>query len=227
MEVLKFSANLIVTIFLFIFNLEMGYCQKYKKTDISFLIGLMNDYGGKVNLPNHSREKYLITDFYSGQSKAKDSFVSKIEKSGLGLDNFEIIKGKGENPITFIYSEKYGSVFNNYYKFKKADFKVYVDESDDVDYDLLIGEIDVFKFKEKQHMMQFLKGAFIRNGKIDEERRFMYRFGNSVSKDKTVLDFLKKIGIEILDYKVSKNTIPIIQTIYFQPSDEFEKFLLE
>lgn len=207
-------------------NVGKSNCQtKCDLQDLSFLIGLMNDYGGKIYIPQHHQKKYFITDFYFNQKKSYDTFISALKTSNFDITKFESLKDTLENSANSIsiFSKRYYKYFNNYYSFKRKDYN-YIDE-DDEEYVLYVGFLKANKFKTTKEKLLFLKGAFVRNGRIDSRGNYVYSFGNSLSKYKVVYKFLRKTGSKIISYSNNKNTTPSTQKIVFIPCDNFKIML--
>ena len=217
-------SSVIVLIFLGLDFSSDGFTKQNE--DLSFLIGLMNDYGGKPFLPNHPKENNYITNFYSGQSESLEQFKLGILKVNLKMEDFEFIEGDGDSPITRVYSSKYSKLFNSYYKFKKSDDFYYDDEALDKEFLVKTGMLKKNKFKQKHQKKQFLKGCFIRNGVIINDQLYEFRFSNSSSKYKLTKLLCKDLHLEIVKTEVNKKTTPASMIIHFKPKEDVIDFKL-
>lgn len=190
--------------------------------ELFILLGLINDYGGKNYLPNHPSEKYKITDFYFLETESLNYFKKTIASSStLESEDFEYIIDSSDNPITSVYSKKHFIEFNQFYKFKKANFK-YIDDNDK-EFEFYKGKLKPSVFENKQQGLAFLKGAFVRHGEIDENGVYKFQLNNSQSKYKVIYKLLKKTGSNVLSYSINNETIPSSQVIFFKPSSELRK----
>ena len=175
-----------------------------KKYDLSLLIGLMNDYGGKQFLPNHPKEKNFITDFYFNQNKSLEQFKLAIIASGLEIQYFEFIKESSESPLIKVYSSKYVDLFNSFYRFRKRG--EFYDDNLDKDFVVKIGKLKKNAFKNELQKLNFLRGCFIRNGREISENLYELKFSNSVSKYRLVKKFCQDLGIKIIDSRIKEGT---------------------
>lgn len=223
-------SSLALIISLFIINYGYSQRQNTSAETLSLLIGLCNDYGGKVYVPDHQTRKYFITDFYSDEERILENFKEIIKSSNLDEDSF-IYNTQDDNPngkmTTFIFSEKYYKAFNSYYKFKQADFMYAEVDDDEIEYKVLVGEIKKSKFKTKIEKIMFLKGAFIRHGSINDNNKYVYTLANSLSKKNIIQQLLRETGSKILEYKEDRDRIPAVQTIIFEPDKELKRILLK
>ncbi len=226
MEINRTHKKLLLTV-IFVFIVGYNWSQSKKDTtDIitSVLIGLLSDEGGRNDIPTHPRLKYRITYFYFGEQNALESFKKYIKESSIfKLEEFKFQKSEHENPVTAVFSKEHFLLFNNYYKYKKANF-LFTD-ADDENYVFYWGRLKKSKFKSKNQKLMFLKGAFIRNGSISNKGKYRYGFSNSASKYKLVYRFLKQTGSKILSCRSSKKTTPGSVVILFEPSEELKKVI--
>ncbi|MBP2833849.1 hypothetical protein J8281_16760 [Aquimarina sp. U1-2] len=213
----------------------LGFCslqaqeKDFSSLDLdtmSLLIGMFNDYGGRTYVPNHPTYKYLITDFYNGQTEALNQFSKHLKNSGLDINHFNIFNENDSiiNPMTFILSEKYHQLFHSYYIYKKANF-LHTDEHDN-EYIFYWGRLKRSKFKTRKQKLMFLKGAFIREGRVNQKGQYQYRLANSGTKITMIRKFLRQTGSKIIEYKIAENNTPTGQTITFEPSDELKNLLI-
>ncbi|MDT8414157.1 MAG: hypothetical protein RQ735_02160 [Flavobacteriaceae bacterium] len=218
----------ILILITFLFGFQSAHCQVNNKDDeqIYFLMGLMNDYLGRVYSPNDPAKKYFITDFYSSEQKALEAFVSAIKTSQMKISDFEISKdGEVDIPAyTTISSEKFINLFNQFYRFKKADYKY--EDKKGKEFSFYWGIIKYSKFKNNTHKKLFLKGAFIRSGSITLDGNYQYVYSNPISKHNLTTRFLNSLGCKILEYKEITETIPASVTIIFKPTEELKNFLI-
>ena len=184
---------------------EMAYSQ-ISPNDTCFLLGLLQYHSGKMKIDSHSKEKYLI----SYMSPTSNYFAKKRIKEIKLLNSFTFESNK-------LYSKDFAPYFNSFFRFKKPKEGYY--EENDIDYPVSFGVFKTRKVKNKEQRIEYLKAAFVIDGKV-MGNKYMYDFANSM-KWKVVKCYLKKVGCKKVDI-LQIDGIPHSTTISFIPSARFK-----
>lgn len=205
-----------VTFFLFISS-HIGYAQIQEcNTDLSFLVGLMGDYGGVQYVPSDYRrggENY-ITYFRKSDTRALIAFKKELIDNKI---DFEEIPDSERASHVYISSKSCASHIRNYFNFEK-EFSIYIDEESDLEHDVYVGRIKEQKIKTTEQKLNYLKGVFIRYGQKLNGDTFKFSFTNSSVHFEFVKKILNQLGEKIILSKKRMNQTPTHQSILFEPS---------
>lgn len=192
------------------------------KNDLSFLLGLMGDYGGRQHLPNHPEDKYRITYFFADEVKALERFKLEIINAKLDINKFEFKKKDGFT--TSIFSKEYVELFNSYYKFNEKKYFMHYDEALDKEFKVINGKFKKDVFENKIQKINFLKGCLVKSAQAISEDVYELSFVASRSKHILAKKVCKDLNLEIVKITNTKDIVPGGTRIVFKPNQELKLF---
>lgn len=190
--------------------------NNYKLDQDSFILGMFNDYNGRLIALTHNKESSQLTSFYCSQNKLKQVFLDTLKKY-YNTDDVKV-----ENGV--VYSKSLAKHFNNYYKIKKVEYSGFA--YDGIDYDAYSLTLKSKIFTTNDKKISFILGAFYRYGKI-ENNEVLIKIANSISHFRTIQNFLKKVGFKYHTKEICHDCIPVVRTVVFTPSKEYLPYFLE
>ena len=192
------------------------------KNDLSFLLGLIGDYGGRQHLPNHPENKYRITYFFAGEVKVLERFKLEIVNANLDLNKFEFKKEDGFT--TRIFSKEYIELFNSYYKFNEKKYFMHYDDALDKEFKVINGKFKKNIFENRTQKINFLKGCLFSVGKKINKDVYELFFVASRSKHILAKKVCKDLDLEIVKIESTKDVVPGGTRILFKPNQELKLF---
>jgi len=171
-----------------------------------FLIGMFNDYNGRIKIIGDEKQSSLLTSFYCSQENLSKLFLDTLQVSTKDLTK-DI---KIENGI--IYSKNASEHLNVFY-IEKADV-----DNDSIRFLYL----DKNKFETKSQKIAFLAGTFLRYGKL-ENNKVTLSFANSLSHYDAAVNFIKSLKFKIVNQARNLENTPVGQSIQFIPAKGYEE----
>jgi hypothetical protein len=176
----------------------------------SFLLGTVSDYMGREVFTNE-KDKIEQYGFY------EKSLVNKIYYLLIEKYNDLLIKKFETSGDRVICSEKLAEKINSNYNYYKSNI---TQNNDSVFYRKLKPNI----LKTELQKISFVVGAYARFGS-HQDARYYIRFVSSMSHFDVCKKTLKELNCENIEVEITK-TIPESQLIYFKPSKEVMKYLV-
>jgi hypothetical protein len=193
-------------------------------------LGLLDDYLGRDLVKDDKLDLAKIDIFYETEIDIMDYLDSLITVENLLRDKQnQIDKQKIRvadsnctscHAFSIYYSKKLAEEINSKYRFKLAK------SWDTKDRKMYYGLLKTSSIKSANQKTSFLAGAYLKFGTHNGEI-YKFRLANSPSKYKILIKTLKDLSCEIININVTKNSIPVSQTIEFKPTkdikDQFDK----
>ena len=176
----------------------------------SFLLGTVSDYMGREVFTNE-KDKIEQYGFHEKCLVNKIYYLLIGEYSDLLIKKFETT---GDRKIC---SEKLAEKINSNYNYYKSNI---TQNNEPVFY----GELKTNILTTELQKISFIVGAYSRFGSHENER-YCIRLYNSMSHFNECKIILKELNCEKIEVKIIEN-IPLNQLIYFKPSKEVMKYLV-
>lgn len=176
----------------------------------SFLLGTVSDYMERDVFTN-KKDKIEQYGFY------EKSLVNKIYYLLIEKYNDLLIKKFETSGDRVICSEKLAEKINSNYNYYKSTI---TQNNDSVFYRKLKPNI----LKTELQKISFVVGAYARFGS-NHDGRYYIRFVSSMSHFDVCKKTLKELNCENIEVEITK-TIPESQLIYFKPSKELMKYMV-
>ncbi|WNM18026.1 hypothetical protein [Flavobacterium capsici] len=202
-----------VFIFTLLLLYQFSFSQKDFKLDIDcFLLGMFDDYNGREIPLKHPFESTRINSFYCTEKKLKIIFVDSI-KNNYSLSDLEV-------KYNTVYSKSLSKRLNKYYNINKDKDGGFI--IDDIDYSSYIMKLKRSSFLSNKKKVSFILGAFLRYGKIKNDR-FEIDMANSLSHFDILVWSMKELGFKYKDEIPCPKCIPVGQIVNFEPTEDYIK----
>ncbi len=193
-----------------------------KEEKETFLLGMFNHYNGNTYIPTHPVLKNRLTFFLNDKESLIKVFKDTLLQYSLE-NNFKY--EMRQSAFTELYKLEDDNPFGKYFIKKRFTNDFYYDEKDDQEYPLYFLYLNKKAFKEKNSQISFLLGAFINNGIVLSDDKYVFKSGNTAYIN-FVIVLLKKLNVKILKIEgPNESTLGGMRSVFFEPSGELKIML--
>jgi hypothetical protein len=204
--------NLLVILFL-LSLIQFNYAQKpsVQIDQNYFLIGTLTDYMGRSKYKETNNKVDEYYKYEKSLAFAMDSIFKDI------YPDLRLNITKDTNRLE-LFSKTIADRIDEYYSYKPSGRMT-------MNYDTIYyGSLRTDIFKTDLQRLSFFTGVYVRFGETNDST-FCIRIHNS--KASICVDLLKDLKCTNVEYKVLTGHIPVSHIVYFTPSIELKKYLIE
>lgn len=176
-----------------------GQSEKVNLSIPEFLVGMSNDYNGKVYYLDHPKESLLITNFFCGQYISANIFIDSIYSFAEGQNQtIEIVNDKSID----IYSEGLIELFKSYYRIDKKPEEYFLENyntPEEKEFGIYRAKLKRRKFNSRHKKLSYLLGVFVKYGELTDDELIKVSLANSHNHYETSLRFCRQLGFKIVD----------------------------
>ncbi|MEL7270872.1 MAG: hypothetical protein AAGL34_14965 [Bacteroidota bacterium] len=226
MDTLKMFQKFRLTVSLLILTLltSYGLFAQLNDENIYLLVGLSDFNKGPVRQLNLPDENNKINEFYANDTSLVSLYKRQLEIAGFEIDGFEFRKINTIDGLSgpAIYSTKYSSRFNSFFRAKYLFYRY----EEDTDFKIKIYSLVLKrkKFKSLNQKLLFLKGLFTRYGNV-RDGVYQIKVDSDGRNMRLIKKLIKDTDSKILHHTRTTDLIPGTQTITFMPSMILKDFI--
>ena len=185
-------------------------------THIYFMLGMLDDYLGRRFIEDSNR----VERFYCNEQTLAIAFKQVMQRiSEEQRLDAEVETEIKQECLTIYHSTVMSAFINSFYTYTLVNgAKAITDDGEKMTASSTL-TMDVFEGLEPDVKWAYLAGSYYRYGEGDG-----FRFANSTGKVKLIMDLLEEFGIAN-KYGNSGETIPVINRLSFEPSDELSTWV--
>jgi len=196
-----------IFILYFFANWSLAQTNEFKFDSTCFLIGLLNDYNGRIE-SNHPDFKDKVAYFFCSERNFALLLQDSLKRHSIQHE----YKDEGRAGIV-VRSRQFSNMIQNFYK--KERYEPLVFETDvDIEYPSYILRLEFSKFDTRDKCLSFLMGTFLKYGVLKNDKMIL-TYANSMSHYETAYRVAKRLKMKKIRKIISNNTVPAKQQLEF------------